>query len=129
MYMNIYLQALIGLVAVFAVGFVFYGFLYKDALKDVAHDMSPVHLTLATVGLYVISYFFIQLFNHTTFTDVSAVLKGLYLGLMVGVAFFAIPLFTDQSFLKGKPMGVQAVLFNWVGSFVVLGIVAGFLNK
>lgn len=127
--MNIYLQALIGLIAVFAVGFVFYGVIFKEALKDSSPAPTPSHLGMAVVGVYLVAYFFIQLFGHTYFADTTSIQKGLYLGLLTGVAFFVIPLFTDSSFLKPKSEALYALLFNWLVSFIVLGLVVGFLNR
>lgn len=125
--MNTYLLALIAAVAVMAVGFVFYGVLFKEALKDAASAPTQAHLASAIIGIYVLSYFFIQLYSHTSFTDVTGVVKGLYLGLMVGVPFFAVPLFVDSPFFQAKGQAVYAVLFNWVVSFMVLGLVVGYL--
>lgn len=125
--MNTFLLALIGMIAVFAVGFIFYGVLFKEALKGAAPAPTPIHLGSAAVGIYILAYFFIQLYSYTTFPDVTGPLKGLYLGLLIGVPFFAIPLFVDSPFFQAKPQAVYAVLFNWVVALIVLGIVVGFL--
>jgi hypothetical protein len=128
--MNIYLLALIGLIVVFAVGYIFYGAIYKNALSDgEATKMEMGHIAQAAVALYISSLAFIYLYDMVTFDNGAAgVTKGLYLGLLVGVGLFALPLYTDSPFFKAREKSVMAVLVNWVVAFAVLGIVVGFLR-
>ncbi len=126
--MSHYLVALIGLVAVFIVGFLSYGVLFKESLKDHAVSLTPTRMVIAAVGMYLLALAFTVLYQDVNFVNgVSGVMKGLYLGLLVGVAFFAIPFFADSPHLKAPNTVAWAVLVNWVLAFAVLGLVVGFL--
>lgn len=126
--MNTYVLALIGLLAVFIVGVIVYGVLFKASLKGDDVKLTLPRFIVAGIGMYVISLAFIWLYNAVSFTTgVEGVTKGLYLGLLVGVAFFMIPFFADAPYLKGKDSVMWTVIINWVLSFAVLGMVVGAL--
>lgn len=126
--MSEYLMALIGLLAIFVVGVLCYGVLFKGFIGDNAVKLTPTRFAIAGVGMYVISWMFIMLFkNYDAGADVSNIMKGLQLGLMVGVGFFMIPLFADAPYFKSKMNLEWAIIANWVLSFAFLGIVIGWL--
>ena len=91
--------------------------------------LTPTRFGVAAVGMYVIAWMFIMLFDRYTPTgDPSLIMKGLELGLMVGVMCFLIPLFADAPYFKSK-MNLEWVLIaNWVLSFLALGLVVGWLK-
>ena len=125
--MNEYLMALFGLLAIFVVGVLCYGVLFKSFIGDSAVKLTPTRFVIAGVGMYIISWMFIMLFKNYNAGDVSSVMKGFQLGLMVGVPFFMIPLFADAGYFKAKANLEWPVIANWVLSFVVLGMVVGWL--
>lgn len=126
--MNQYLVALIGLLAIFIVGFLMYGVFFKGSLKDNEVKLTAGRFVVAAIGMYLIAWAFTVLFNAVTFASgVDGVTKGLYLGLLVGVPFFALPLFADAPYFKSSNSVVTAVLVNWVVALAVLGIVVGYL--
>jgi hypothetical protein len=125
--MNEYLMALIGLLAIFVVGVLCYGVLFKGFIGENAVKLTPTRFAIAGVGMYVIAWMFIMLFKNYDAGDVSSVMKGFQLGLMVGVGFFLIPLFADASYFKSKMNLEWAIIANWVASFAFLGIVIGWL--
>ncbi|CAN5157546.1 hypothetical protein BH11PAT4_BH11PAT4_4330 [soil metagenome] len=125
--MNEYLMALIGLLAIFVVGVLCYGVLFKGFIGENAVKLTPTRFAIAGVGMYVIAWIFIMLFKNYDAGDVSNVMKGFQLGLMVGVGFFMIPLFADAGYFKSKMNLEWAIIANWVASFAVLGIVIGWL--
>ncbi len=127
--MNEFVLALIGLLAMFVVGVICYGALFKGSLGDEnTVKLTPVRFAIAGVGMYVIALAFIMLYKKVDFgADVTGVMKGLQLGLYIGIPFFLIPLFADAPYFRAKPGVEWAVIINWVLSFVVLGIVVGAL--
>jgi hypothetical protein len=126
--MNTYLLALLGLLAVFIVGIICYGLLFKGTVGENAVKLTPGRFVVAGIGMYVISLAFIALFNDMNFaSNVTGAMKGLYLGLLVGVAFLMVPLFADAPYFKSRDGVVWAVIINWVLSFAVLGLVVGTL--
>ena len=126
--MNEYLMALIGLLAIFIVGVVCYGLLFKGMIGENAVQLTPVRFLIAGIGMYVIAWAFIMLFNNYDAGDATSVMKGLQLGLLVGIPFFAIPLFADAPYFKPKMNMEWYVIANWVISFAVLGMVVGWLK-
>lgn len=128
--MNIYLVALLGLLAVFIVGFLMYGVLLKGSVAGNDVKLTLGRFIVAGIGMYVIALAFSVLYNNMSFANgAEGVTKGLYLGLLVGVPFFAVPFFADAPYLKGKDSVMWAVLVNWVVAFAVLGVVVGALLK
>jgi hypothetical protein len=128
--MNEYLVALIGLLTVFIVGFLMYGVFMKEMLKGNEVKLTAMRFVVAAIGMYVIGLAFTVLYNDVNFASgVTGITKGLYLGLLVGVPFFAVPFFADGPYLKGKDNVLWAVLINWVVAFAVLGIVVGAILK
>jgi|GEM_PF-5926631 len=127
--MNQYLLAIIGLLVVFIVGALCYGLLFKGFVgDDNAVKLNVPRFLVAGVGMYVLSLAFIILFKDMNFAAGSTgALKGLYLGLWVGVPFFAIPLFADAPYFKSKPNLEWAIIANWVIALAVLGLVVGAL--
>lgn len=125
--MNEWLLALIGLLAMFVVGVICYGMLFKGFVGENAVKLSVPRFLVAGVGMYVIAYAFIMLFKNVTLGDADGLMKGLQLGLMIGIPFFAIPLFADAPYFKGKANIEWAVIINWVLAFAVLGMVVGAL--
>ena len=127
--MNDYVLAILGLLGIFIVGVICYGFLFKGFVGD----KNEVKLTVgrflvAGVGMYVVSLIFIYLFRHVTIGTMTGVAKGVDLGLLAGVGFMAIPIFADAPYFKSGKMGIEwAVIVNWLLSFVVLGIIVGAL--
>lgn len=122
--MNEFLLAVVGLLAMFIVGVICYGVIFKASVGDNAVKLTPTRFVIAAIGMYVIAFAFIRLFGMVTM-DASGVMKGLQLGLMVGIPFFMIPLFADAPYFKGKAGVEWAVIINWVFSFAVLGMVVG----
>lgn len=126
--MNQYLVALIGLLVVFAVGALSYGVLFKASLKDNAVALSLPRFVVAGIGMYVIALALTVLYNGFAFASgITGSMKGLYLGLLVGVPFFAIPLFADAPYFKVNDKVMWAVIINWVLALAVLGFVIGWL--
>lgn len=127
--MNIYVVALIGLLVLLVAGFLFYGVFFKQSLKGGEVALTPTRFVIAGVAMYLISLAFIALYNDISFASgVTGVTKGLYLGLLIGVPFFALPLFADAGYLsKDNSNGMWAVLVNWVVALAVLGVVVGAL--
>lgn len=125
--MNEWLLALIGLLAMFVVGVIVYGGLFKAMVGDNAVKLTPTRFIIAAIGMYVIAYAFIMLMKNVELGDATGVMKGLQLGLLIGIPFFAIPLFADAPYFKGKMNIEWAVIINWVLSFAVLGMVVGWL--
>lgn len=126
--MNTYLLALIALVAAFAVGFCIYGQLFKGPLGTAGEKLDTTHLAVASVTIYLSALAFIYLYDHITFGDYTGAAKGVTLGLLVGIGLFALPLFADSGFLKPDKDAQLAVTLNWILSFVVMGLVVGWLR-
>lgn len=128
--MNQYLVALIGLLVVFIVGSLTYGVLFKEQLKDDALKLTLPRFIVAGIGMYLIGWAFTVLYNAVTFSSgATGPMKGLYLGLLIGIPFFAVPLFADAPYFKGKDSTAWAIITNWVLAFAVLGLVVGYLLK
>ncbi len=126
--MNAYILALIALVAAFAVGFVVYGQLFKGPLNTVGEKIDPMHLTLTSILVYLSALGFIYVFDHFAINNMSTIGRGVVLGLIVGIGFFAFPLVADGGFLKSPKDAQIAVILNWVVSFFVVGAVVGWLR-
>ncbi len=128
--MNQYLIALIGLIAIFIVGFLIYGVVGKESVKGHEVKLTPTRFVIAAIGMYIISLAFTVLYNDINFVSgVTGPLKGLYLGLLIGIPFFALPLYSDGSYLKTSDKVLWTVLLNWVVALAVLGLVVGYLVK
>lgn len=127
--MNEFILALIGLLVLFVVGIICYGALFKNSLGDEnVVKLTPVRFVTAGVGMYIISLAFIMLYKKLDFgADVTGSMKGLQLGLYIGIPFFLIPLFIDAPYFKARPGMEWAVIINWVLSFALLGVVVGAL--
>jgi hypothetical protein len=79
--------------------------------------------------MYLTALAFIYLFDGFTFmSGVTGALKGLYLGLLVGIPFFALPAFVDGSYFKTKDSILWTVILNWVAALAILGLVVGALR-
>lgn len=126
--MNVYLLALISVIAAFAVGFVIYGQLFQGPLGTKGEKMDTNHILMATIMLYVSSLAFIYLFNHFTIEGYEGITKGVVLGLIAGIGMFALPLWMDAGFFKGSKDAKTAVILNWILSFIVIGVVVGWLS-
>lgn len=125
--MNVYLVALIGLVVMLAVGFFFYGLFFKDLIKDVTKPTAG-RLIISLAAIYLTALAFCVLYRNTLFAEnISNVLRGLYLGLMVGVPFLGLPLLADGAYLKTKNASLWLVAVNWIVSLAIFGLVAGAL--
>lgn len=126
--MNQYLLALIGLVAMLIVGAIFFGALFKETIASNKYTPSAGRIVAMIVAMYLLAIVFIMLFTITEFpSDMSNTIKGLYLGLMVGVPFLAFPLFIDGPYFKTKESVLWVVVGNWIVSFVILGLIVGAL--
>ncbi len=126
--MNQYLVALIGLIVIFVVGAVVYGALFKDAVKGSSVKLTATRFVVAAIGMYLIALAFTVLFNDVSFANgATGITKGLYLGLLVGIPFLAIPLYADSPYFKADNSTLWAVIANWVVALAVLGIVVGAL--
>jgi ABC-type sugar transport system permease subunit len=125
--MNSYLLALISVIAAFIVGFVIYGQIYQGPLETKGEKIDPTHLFVTAVLVFLSSLSFIYLFDHVSM-DSTGVTKGVILGLLIGLGFFAFPLIADGGFFKAKKEALTAVSLNWVLSFVVIGLVVGWLR-
>jgi hypothetical protein len=126
--MNEYVLALIGLLVLFVVGVICYGVLFKGFVgEENAVKLSVPRFLVAGVGMYVMALAFIMLYKKVDLGDMSNVMKGLELGLWLGVPFFLIPLFADAPYFKGKANIEWAVIINWVLGLAVLGVVVGAL--
>ena len=125
--MNDYLLAILGLLGIFIVGVICYGFLFKGFVgDDNAVKLTAGRFLVAGIGMYVISLAFIYLYKNVTIGDMTGVSKGIDLALLIGVPFLAVPVFADAPYFKSKKMGIEwAVIVNWVLAFVVLGIIVG----
>ncbi len=126
--MNQYLVALIGLLVVFVVGALVYGVFFKEAVKSNAVKLTGGRFVVAAIGMYLIALAFTVLFNDISFASgVTGAVKGLYLGLLVGIPLFALPLYADSPYFKADNSVTWAVIVNWVLAFAVLGLVVGAL--
>lgn len=127
--MNIYVVALIGLLVLLAVGYLSYGVVFKKSLTKHEVVLTPTRFVLAGVAMYIMSLSFIALYNDISFASaVTGVTKGLYLGLLIGIPFFALPLFADSEYMsKDHAHAMWAVLINWVIALALLGVVIGAL--
>ena len=126
--MNTYLLALIGLLGMFVVGVICFGFLFKSMVGDNEVKLTPMRFVIAAIGMYVIAWIFIWFFKNTMITGATGAMKGIELGLMAGIAFFTVPLFADAGYFKSGKMNIEWVLIaNWLLSFVVLGLIVGSL--
>lgn len=123
--MSLFITALLGLIAMLAVGFIFYGFAFKDLSKDTAKP-STTKLTLSLAAMYVTALAFTILYLNINFaSNLPNIIRGLFLGLFVSVPFLAIPLVADSAYLKTKDNLLWLVVMNWIVSFAVLGAVVG----
>lgn len=128
MIVNQYLVALIGVLVLIGTGWVFFGLLFKDALKDHAVPLTASRFVQAGITTYLLTLAMTVLFNDVEFASgVTGAMKGLYLGLLVGIPFFAIPLFNDSPYFRTKDSVVWIVLANWVVALALLGLVIGWL--
>ncbi len=126
--MNQYLVAFIGFLAMLIVGFVFYGSLFKETVKS-QHHPETTRVIVSMVAIYLAALAFTIIFNDFSFASgVTGALKGFYLGLLLGLGTFALPLYADASYLQAKAGTTWVVLWNWVVSFIVLGLVVGLLT-
>lgn len=129
--MNIYLFALIGLIAMSSVGYVMFGQLYKEVFADEDHSKPDMkQLAMVLVAMFLISLGFASLYSGFEFSytlNLNNMMKGLYLGLIFAAAGFALPLMIDGQHFMPKPGKLTAVIVNWVASFIVLGLLAGWL--
>ena len=126
--MNPYLLGVLGLLGIFIVGVVCYGFLFKSFLQGHEEKLSLGRFAVAGAGMYVISLAFIYLFKNTSVMNTSGVMKGIELALLIGVPFMAIPIFADAPYFKSNKAGIEwTLIVNWLVSFVVLGIIVGAL--
>ena len=128
--MNQYLAAIIGLLVIFVVGFLFYGVFFKQTLKGHEVQLTFPRFIVAAIGMYLIALAFIVLYKDMNFaSQVTGATKGLYLGLLVGVPFFAIPVFADGGYFKASDSVVWSVIANWVVALAVMGLVLGAILK
>ncbi len=126
--MNQYLVALIGLIAMLAVGYIFYGLIYKQTIATLGLPHSRNGIIMSIIAMYVVALVFTALYNDITLANGAiGMAKGLYLGLMVGIFIFGFTLFADAQYLSLNRRMVWAVIGNWVVSFVVLGLIVGAL--
>jgi hypothetical protein len=126
--MNQYLLALIGVIGALAVGYLFYGLLFKDVMKVEKAEFVPSTVAISLVAMYLSVLAFIMLYNDVTFNDSTAgAMKGLQLGLMAGIGLFGLPLFADRGWLNTSSQRVWVVLVNWVVTFAVVGLIVGAL--
>jgi hypothetical protein len=123
--MNSILLSIIGLLAIFIAGVITYGVLGKGYIGEDSVKLTPGRFVIAAIGMFVIAYAFQYLFKNVTLGDASGVTKGIELGLLVSVPFFAVPLFADAPYFKAKSGVEWVVILNWILSFVLLGIVVG----
>jgi len=126
--MNAYLLALIAVIAAFAVGYVIYGQLFKGPLGVSEEKMDMTHIAMATIMIYISCLTFIYLFDHFAIEGITGVTKGVVLGMIAGIGMFALPLWSDAGFFKAKKEAQTAVVLNWVLSFIVVGVVVGWLR-
>lgn len=128
--MNQYLVALIGLVVILFVGFVMYGLIFKQRLSDATQPQSIGRIISSAVGMYFIALIFTVLYNDVIFASgATGIIKGLYLGLMVGLSGLMIPMLIDAGYLRSDKGHVNALVTNWVVAFIVLGLVTGIILK
>lgn len=125
--MNNYLLALIGLLVVFIVGAVFYRLAASETVQKNKVPLDLTRFVIAGIGMYVIAFGFIYVYQNLTLGDLTGTTKGLALGLIIGLIFWGLPFFADADYLKGESRAKWTVLFNWVVAFVALGAVIGSL--
>lgn len=124
--MNPILLSVIGLLAVFISGVVVYGLVGASSIGENKVALTVPRFLVAGAGMFVIAYSFLYLFNNVTLGDMTGVSKGLALGALVSIPFFAVPLFADAPYFKSSKAGIEwIVIANWVVSFLALGLVIG----
>jgi hypothetical protein len=122
------LLAFILVIAMLVVGFVVYGLIFKNALAGTTPALNAGRVIGAAIAMYITALTFIALYNDITFASGSiGINKGFYLGLILGIPIFALPLFTDHDYFATKNEAVWAVMINWIFSFAVMGILVGLL--
>lgn len=127
--MNGYLLALIGLIGMFAVGFIVYRLFNRDELAVEQQPKSMKKVVLSVLGLYAIALAFITLYDAVIFpSGALGMWKGLNLGFIVGLFGFVLPFLVDASHLRTQPVAIRAVAINWFVSFIVLGLIVGALS-
>lgn len=126
--MDHYLLALIGLVVQLVVGFFVYGLFFKEALASTKVAPTPKRMVLSAIGMYLVAYLFIALFDNTLFPGAIGMLKGFYLGVLVGITGLLLPLKLDAGWLGANPAAVRALSVNWTVTFIILGLVVGALT-
>lgn len=126
--MNVYLLALIALIGAFCVGFVVYGQIFKGPLGTEGAKLEAGHLAFTSVLVYLSALSFIYIFDHLNIGDLSGVAKGVTFGLLTGVGLFVLPLLADVGFFKSTKEAQVAVAMNWALSFVVMGLLVGWLR-
>lgn len=126
--MNHYLLALIGLGVQLVVGFFVYGLFFKESLAATRVALTPTRTVTASIGMYIVAYLFVALFDNVLFPGAIGMLKGLYLGVLVGVTGFLLPLRLDSGWLGANAVALRAVVTNWMVTFIILGLVVGALS-
>ena len=127
--MNPFILAFIGVIAFLVVGFFMYGTFFADATDSKNHKSDTTRMVLAAIGMYIAAYEFIVLYDAVTFSTVTTnLVKGLYLGALVGIPLLAIPLLIDGLYIGTNKKAYQAIIANWAISFIVLGLVVGLLR-
>ncbi len=125
---NVYIIALIGVIAILTVGYLTYGLVFKSALSGNEAPHTTTHLVGSIIGMYIIALIFTVLYKDVIFySGITGVMKGLYLGLMVGLAGFALPLMIDGAYLKANAQHLRVLTTNWLAAFILLGIVVGLI--
>ncbi len=130
--MNIWLLALVETVVILAVGYIFYGQLYKEALGSGSKKADSTGIVTSIIGMYVFSWAFAYLYrtidpSSLVINSSSSAMAGLVFGLFIGLLMFGLPIFIDRVWLK-NPAGVKAVSINWIVAFAVLGLIVGMLS-
>lgn len=123
--MNIWVLSLICTAAMTAVGYVTYGLLNKSSLAAVVPADSR-HMIKSAVAMYLISYMFIVLYNAIIFSSgVQGIVKGLFVGIMIGLTGFVLPYIIDSRWTSANPSAAKAVSLNWLATFIVVGLIVG----
>lgn len=126
--MNEFLLSVVGLLTIFLAGFLIYGFVAKEYIDTNSVPLTAARFVIAAIGMYVISYSYITLFNNISLGESTGIVKGIKLSLLIAVPFTVIPLFADAPYLRGNKPGMDwVVISNWVLAIVALGVVVGAL--
>ena len=121
-----HLAVLVAVVLQFALGFLWYSVLFEEAwMSAVGFDMATIeadpagaeewitNIISAVVSMYVLAWLFTKI-------NVTSLVQGLYIGLLIGFSFVILSTMTSGMFAK-DPYGLA-----WItGGFTTVGLGVG----